>query len=453
MSDLLFQALTYESSDEDGRFCIRIFGKTESGRSVCLKTAFTPYFFIEILPGSSKEGVIDKIRKRLVTINKEWDEDDDDGSVPKWIDLKSHLMEASEVKRMRYWGFENGKQRRFVRFVFRTYQAMQRASRVAENEGMDRYEANIHPVLRLLHIRKLQSTGWVKAQKVVRSIGRQTTCDIEASCRWDDIFPGENKLTAPFVLASWDIESMSTTGGFPDPSIAGDVVFQIATTFQRFGEPEPYLRHIVNLGSCDSLDGVELQCAESEKELMQMWVDVIRREQTDVLVGYNIYGFDFSYLWKRATRFGFQNKLQLGRVKSIKPTLKVQDLQSAAYGQNKFELIPSPGVYQIDLYVWAKRELKLDSYRLDAVAETYLGEHKLDVTPQDIFRMFTQGPAERKRVAEYCVQVGALPAVPSGDIRHNLQGHGSYWLHRCMGHLLRDTKCHRSNTLSDQNPA
>lgn len=285
MSSLEFQALTYESGDEDGRFFIRIFGKTQDGKSVCLKTAFTPYFFVEIRSGDTKESIARKIKERLVTINREYDEDDDDPSVKKWLDLKSHLIEVGEVQRMRYWGFENGKIRRFARLVFRSYQAMQRASRVAENAGMDRYEANIHPVLRLMHIRNLKSTGWIRAENVTLHASHQTTCQVEASCRWDNIHPHECPQTAPFVLASWDIEAMSTTGGFPNPDLQGDVVFQIATTFQRFGEEEPYLRHIVNLGTCDPLDGVELQCVDTEQELFKAWVAVMQREQTDVMVG------------------------------------------------------------------------------------------------------------------------------------------------------------------------
>ena len=45
-----FQALTWESRDTDDEHMISIFGKTEEGKSVCLTTAFTPYFFIKLPP-------------------------------------------------------------------------------------------------------------------------------------------------------------------------------------------------------------------------------------------------------------------------------------------------------------------------------------------------------------------------------------------------------------------
>jgi len=55
-----FQALTWESRDTDDEHLISIFGKTEEGKSVCLTTAFTPYFFIK-LPGNIDTAKIQRI--------------------------------------------------------------------------------------------------------------------------------------------------------------------------------------------------------------------------------------------------------------------------------------------------------------------------------------------------------------------------------------------------------
>ena len=43
-----FQALTWEAIDTDDEHLISIFGKTEDGKSVCVTTVFTPYFFIKL---------------------------------------------------------------------------------------------------------------------------------------------------------------------------------------------------------------------------------------------------------------------------------------------------------------------------------------------------------------------------------------------------------------------
>lgn len=410
--DLCFQALTYDSGDEEDRFFIRIFGKTREGQSVCIKTAFTPHFFIEIKPGQSKEAILYKIKDKLSkTFNRDAEEDDEDN--PQYINLRSHLVDTSTVERMKYWGFENHQKKKFVRLVFTTEKAMQRASWIADKAGYMRYEANIAPVLRFMHVRNLQSTGWVRVPAGWRRTSnkfQQTTCDIEGTCAYTTIdpLPEMSGSSAPFVLASWDIEAMSSTGGFPNPSLREDVVFQVATTFQRYGASEPHLKHLINLGTCDPIHGVELVCVQREADIFTEFVKVLRRENVDVIIGFNIYGFDFEYLWNRAQLSVSRSKLQLGRLLTKRPELVEMSLSSAAYGQNKFKVIPTPGVFQVDLYVWAKREVKMDSgtYKLDSLAEHFLGQRKLDVTPQEIFKLYTQGPQERRRIGEYCVQVG-----------------------------------------------
>jgi DNA polymerase delta subunit 1 len=45
---VVFQALTWEARDSDKEHLVSIFGKTEDGKSVCVTTSFTPYFFIKL---------------------------------------------------------------------------------------------------------------------------------------------------------------------------------------------------------------------------------------------------------------------------------------------------------------------------------------------------------------------------------------------------------------------
>ena len=51
-----FQALTWDARDDDdsGVHLISIFGKTLEGKSVCVTTEFTPYFFVKIPKGSRR---------------------------------------------------------------------------------------------------------------------------------------------------------------------------------------------------------------------------------------------------------------------------------------------------------------------------------------------------------------------------------------------------------------
>ena len=51
-----------------------------------------------------------------------------------------------------------------------------------------------------------------------------------------------------------------------------------------------------------------------------------------------------------------------------------------------------------------QRDHKLDSFKLDAVASHFIGCNKHDVSPNDIFRLQKGSAADRRVIAEYCVQ-------------------------------------------------
>lgn len=58
----------------------------------------------------------------------------------------------------------------------------------------------------------------------------------------------------------------------------------------------------------------------------------------------------------------------------------------------------------MDLMKVVQRDHRLDSYRLDAVAEHFLGDRKHDVSPKDVFRLQRGSDEDRGVIAAYCVQ-------------------------------------------------
>ena len=404
---LEFQLLTLSGADEGESYVIRMFGRDSAGSSVCLATTFTPYFYVLLEQGQTKESVHAAIKKRMVTINPDYDSDDEDSSQKKWLPLRHHMKNPIVVSRKKYWGFENGKKYSFVQLTFTTEKAWRRAKRVADKEEFKIYEGDISPVLRFVHIQKLQTTGWIRANNATNVSSKQTDCHVEMRCPWKEVQFADNSSMAPFVQASFDVECYSFDRSFPDPAKPQNCVYQIATTFQRFGETEPYHKHLVCLGTCDDIEGVAVECVEKEADVYSTWSRAVREQHSDIVVGYNIWGFDMKYMWARAGLLGCKKTLNFSKIKAHQTDLRTSKSSSAAYGDNEYHILTSPGVYQIDLYAWMKKEVKMESgiYSLDHVADHYLGQKKNDVTPQQIFEMFTQGPTERKIVGEYCVQV------------------------------------------------
>lgn len=395
-----------EEEDEDVKLqhVIHLFGRNENGQTVGVKTIFSPYFFVEIPTNWSMTQV-----QMLISTMK------------GLVYPKDDAVSFTPVTRKKFYGFTNGAKFRFIRCVHKSKKGMSFLSRKLsdgiEFQGKKRsfevYESNIEPALRFLHINDLQACGWVevdplKSKKTEEPVSK---CDIDLFVpSFRDFSPATSEVSAPFVIASFDIEVFSHDGSFPSPQVKENVVFQVATTLQRYGEAEPFLKHIVCLHDTNPIDDVEMKVVQTERELLLEWTRFINREQVDVLLGYNIWGFDFKYMFERAKitgclgAFSSFSKLEDYSCSMIKKTFS-----SGAYGTTDHELPVTPGVFQIDLLVVMRREYKLESYKLDSVAEHFLKENKLDVSPKQIFEWFKGTSEDRNRVAQYCVQDVALP--------------------------------------------
>ena len=189
------------------------------------------------------------------------------------------------------------------------------------------------------------------------------------------------------------------------PHLKGDPVIQIGTTFHRYGETKCSFKHIVTLGTCDPIEDVVVEECHSESELLIKWRDLILRTNPDIITGYNIFGFDFSYITERADELGIMNDLlTISRIKSRICQYRIQKLSSSALGDNILKYIEMPGRVLIDLMKVIQRDHKLDSYKLDLVGQHFLNMRKNDVSPQQINSLQKGTPQDRKTIADYCVQ-------------------------------------------------
>lgn len=194
------------------------------------------------------------------------------------------------------------------------------------------------------------------------------------------------------------------------PKLQGDAIIQIGTTVHQFGSDEIIYKHIVTLNSCDDIEGVDVESCATETELLYAWKEAIRRIDPDMLIGYNIFGFDMPYIWERSIELlGADNNFGIGfgRKSERECVMIEQQLSSAALGDNMLRYFDLDGIVIVDLYKLMQRN-SLESYKLDFVANLYLGENKNDVKPNEIFELYKGSSHDRKIVAEYCIQDCAL---------------------------------------------
>jgi DNA polymerase elongation subunit (family B) len=170
------------------------------------------------------------------------------------------------------------------------------------------------------------------------------------------------------------------------PKLEGDKCTFIGSTFMKYGEQEPYLNHCVVLNSCSSipLTNSIVESYGTEKEVLLAWQQLVQRENPDIVIGYNIFGFDYEFMFRRAE----ENKcvedfLKLSRnVDEIcgtkdkytgKYCIEESTLQIAS-GQHDLRFIKMNGRLQVDLYNFYRREANLISYKLDYVAGNFIGD-------------------------------------------------------------------------------
>lgn len=424
-----------ESSDEelytnekkltyDYKYTIKMYGVTKEGLSVCAHIVnFEPYFYIKCQSnwGKSEMNKILLYLKMKLKRNKE------------------NIKSVKLVEKKEFYKFSNNKYKNFIKIKFKTIGAFYECKKILSNPLkiqslsnslilLKLYESNIDPLLRFMHIRDINSCGWIKINKgeYEKTQETLTRCQYDIKVDYNEINNYETDDIAPLLVASFDIECTSGDGSFPQEIRPSDKIIQIGTTIRKVGEKECYIKHIVTLKDCDKIDGVIVESFKTEKKLLKAWAKMIQNVDPDIITGYNIWGFDFKYIFNRikynklnislldigrSLRTIPKNLLEKNKLndeefsKIEKIVFKNKSLESAALGQNFLYYIETEGRVQIDLYKLVQRDYKLDTYKLDFVAETFMGLNKIDLSPQQLFKNYSDGSIDKiTEIAEYCIK-------------------------------------------------
>jgi DNA polymerase elongation subunit (family B) len=450
-------------------FVIHLFGETAEGKTVRADiVGFRPWFYLR-LPEERINESVESI-KQYMAANK----------IP---------VGAVNFKKERYESFFGFTARTKFPFLYMDFpsQAMWRDARglflndksvpmtkvqlrggFKPGQCPEVFEANIDPMLRFLHVQNLQPCGWVVVEDGMEAVEEDNGV-LTVTCDYRAVVPCKTppRATAPFLVASWDIECYSLTGDFPiaksngnwkkvakalmDGCAGGDCVVGIkvgeilldlvATNaaklvkgngpknvrgFHTFlespgftgaiddlniksedavvgfckkylagyiepcGDPVIQIgvsltrdcktldRHLFVWPSCAPCDGITLHVFADEKAMIKGFFTWIVEKNPDILIGYNVFGFDEKYLWERAEELGCVGESSdvhgLNRLKDIGSCVKLEEkfLSSSALGDNFMYIWSTQGRLQVDLYHYIRRNANLPSYKLDEVTKNYM---------------------------------------------------------------------------------
>jgi len=167
------------------------------------------------------------------------------------------------------------------------------------------------------------------------------------------------------------------------PRLEGDKVTFIGSTFMRYGESDTYLNHCLVLGTCDEIDNAVIETAVDEEELLLKWTELIQNENPDIIIGYNIFGFDYEFMFRRAQENHCENQFlllsrkvgELCATKNKDNVLSIENTKLAiASGEYDLRFFKMTGRLQVDMYAYFRRDFNLSSYKLDDVAGQFISD-------------------------------------------------------------------------------
>jgi len=408
---------------------IRMYGLGENQQNICIRiNNFTPYVYVE-LPAN-----IEWTEAKAQLISRKIDQ----------IMGNAKPLKKALIHRYKLYGANltaDGSRRKFP-YLFCSFSSKNDiqilCSRLRKDIGtivgigtqikLKVHEQDASPILQLICARNINSVGWIsfKGTKVDND-EKVTICDEEYFVKWKEIVKFETDVIGNPLIMGFDIEvNSSNPAAMPSADKPGDKIFQISCVFTRDNtteEAEPYL---LTLGDTDNdLLGEEIHLLKfrTEADLLIGFTKLVREKNPNVIVGYNILGFDIPYMIKRQEKQGCGKEFTtLGFHAFLPATERTIKWSSSAYGTQEFEFLDAEGRIFVDLLPLVKRDYKLDNYKLKTVSEYFLkNDTKADLSVSGIFKCFRIGTKReldgsyskkaKKAIAlcgKYCVQDSLL---------------------------------------------
>ena len=385
--DLEFQIYDYREThinlDEDsevetmGEYVVQVFGRTMDGKSVYAKlTNFQPRFYI---------GIPQKWSNREISRMEKYLKSSENKSI--WKMHRDCLTKVGLVKKKKAYGFTNNKIFKYAVLFFTNLWACKKFSYLFEHRKVyipgvtskglkfNIYESNLAPLIRCFHIQDIPGCGWVKSDShtLVDKSEKESICDYEIMLPYTNLLPIEKDCNAPLRICSFDIECYSYDGMFPQARRSKDKIIQIGSTYNYLGNKEIYRQHIVTLDTCNKIEGAVVESFDNEKDLLRGWVNEIKSHDVDILTGYNIFYFDEKYIYDRAKLLNIDFDVSyMSKLNTYKCKFLEQKLASSALGENILKYYDTPGIVHIDLMKDVQKTYKLESYKLDKVAGSFI---------------------------------------------------------------------------------
>ncbi len=337
---------------EDERPLIRVYGVTEEGRRVILDDyTFQQYFYVQMKDPKKSLNLI----KKMVIDNYK-------------------VTKAEIVKK----GFSNTKINVIKVSVNHPSAVSVIGRKCKEFTGyINRYERDVSFYKRYILDKGLKFFTRTRAKGILTKEKDLLVLTVK------ELENIDGELIEDINILAFDIETYNK-GGYSIPE--KDPIIMISL----------YSKNCKKVLTTKKINKDYVETLDTEKDMLNRFVEIINKEQPDIITGYNTDLFDFPYIKERAKKYGI--RLAMG--------WKHEKMTSVRRGRNfsaKFK-----GLVSIDLYPFVMNilgpSLKTEVYGLDAVANEVLGEKKVEVNKDKLWEMWEKGGKDLENLAEYSMK-------------------------------------------------
>ncbi|MCS7123400.1 MAG: DNA-directed DNA polymerase [Candidatus Aenigmarchaeota archaeon] len=323
---------------------LRIFGKKKDGKTVCaIYKKFYPYFYIN----STDEKVLKNI----------------------------NFLKYEIVEKFLPIGYKEEKTKLIKVYLHNPADV----PAVREKIKVETFEADILFKYRFAADLKINGMGWIKIEGKRINVNSIYVNEIYEA---ETIEPIDENENAPFKILTLDIECLGT------PHLEQGANFEIIIISLFFYPEYKGKNSLILTSKLIKNSDADVICFESEKEMLEKLLEILREFDPDFIVGYNINDFDIPYLINRIKKL------------NIKPLLGRAEIKSAStkkLGENKYKN-HILGRFIIDSYRIIKELVKrgffskLKRFDLNSVAKALLGESKIDISHSEIEKYWYENP-------------------------------------------------------------
>jgi DNA polymerase I len=367
--ELKFQLLDCDYFMNGNRAVVRLFGKTEEGKTVCVfNEDVEPYFYV--LPsGTDKNGaqlVADFLKKKFGSLITKIE------NVQRFLPigfqeeksdmLKVTLTDPSKVPSVR----EELRTKPFVKKIF---------------------EADVLFKYRFMVDRNLRGMETVKA---IGNPSTTTTVKTKHRITATKIEPCDESFVPNLKYMSLDIEVVSAQEGLPDAR--KDEIAMISLAFHpNHNGNESLVLLTKQIKNGDKT----VKTFVNEREMLKEFLKIVDLFDPDFLVGYNINGFDFPYIIERFRQCGVPCMLGRGVKKPATSRKFGMWYRNTATGRvivDAYDLIKESA---------GKGLVRLKRYGLGDVSKVLLNEDKVDIAHSEIGKYWNGDDRKMEKLISY----------------------------------------------------